>query len=89
MAAGLKNFRANSKPVYSVPDNPKTRTSMVEGEGAASLGCHGIMACTVINIMEQVALIKSSLLLKIQKQKTQTLQLFTKIIKTEIIYKSY
>ena len=39
-------------------------------------------------IIKQVALNKSSLLLKIQKQKTQTLQLFTEIIKMESIYKS-
>jgi hypothetical protein len=39
-------------------------------------------------MMEQVALNKSSLLPKIQTQSTQTLQLFTKIIKTESIYKS-
>ncbi len=36
-------------------------------------------------MIEQVALNKSSLLLKIQEQNTQT---FTKIIKTESIYKS-
>jgi hypothetical protein len=39
-------------------------------------------------IIEQVASNKSSLLLKIQNQNTQTLQLFAKIIKTESIYKS-
>jgi hypothetical protein len=39
-------------------------------------------------IIEQVSWIKSSLLLKIQKQSTQTLELFTKIIKMESIYKS-
>jgi hypothetical protein len=33
------------------------------------------------NLTEQVARNKSSLLLKIQKQNTQTLQLFTKIMK--------
>ncbi len=38
-------------------------------------------------MLEQVAY-KSSLLPKIQKQSTQALQLFTKIIKTESIYKS-
>ena len=37
----------------------------------------------ITSIAEQVALNKSSLLLKIQKQNTQTLQLFTVIIKTE------
>ncbi len=36
----------------------------------------------------QVASNKSSLLLKIQKQNTQTLQLFTKIIKMDSKYKS-
>jgi len=36
-------------------------------------------------IIEQVASNKSSLLPKIQKQNTETLQLFTKIIKTESI----
>jgi hypothetical protein len=40
-------------------------------------------------IIEQVAWNKSSLLLNIIIQNTQTLQLFTVIIKTEIIYKSY
>ncbi len=39
-------------------------------------------------IIEQVSWIKSSLLLMIQKQNTQTLELFTKIIKKESIYKS-
>ncbi len=39
-------------------------------------------------IKEQVALNKSSLLLKIQKQNAQTLRLFIKIIKRESIYKS-
>ncbi len=34
-------------------------------------------------IIEQVTLSKPSLLLQIQKQNTQTLQLFTDIIKTE------
>jgi hypothetical protein len=38
--------------------------------------------------MEQVALYKSSLLLKIILESTQTLQLITKIIKTESIYKN-
>jgi hypothetical protein len=37
-------------------------------------------------IIKQVASNKSSLLLKIILQNTQTLQLFTKIIKTESIY---
>jgi hypothetical protein len=37
---------------------------------------------------EQVTSNKSSLLLKIQKLNTQILQLFTKIIKLESIYKS-
>jgi hypothetical protein len=40
------------------------------------------------HIIEQVALNKSSLLLKIQEQNIQTLQLFTMIIKTESVYKS-
>jgi hypothetical protein len=39
--------------------------------------------------IEQVILNKSSLLLKIQKQNTQTLQLITRIIKTESVYKRY
>jgi hypothetical protein len=39
-------------------------------------------------MIEQVALNKSSLLLKIQKQNAQTLRLFIKIIKRESIYKS-
>jgi len=39
--------------------------------------------------MEQVALNKSSLFLTIILQNAQTLQLFTKIIKTESIFKSY
>jgi hypothetical protein len=39
-------------------------------------------------IAEQVAWTKSSSLLKIQKYKAQTLQLFMKIIKMESIYKS-
>jgi hypothetical protein len=38
--------------------------------------------------MEQVASYKSSLLLKIILESTQTLQLITKIIKTESIYKN-
>ncbi len=47
--------------------------------------CHGALryAC----IIEQVALNKSNLQLKIILQNTQTLQLFKKIIKTESIYK--
>ncbi len=40
-------------------------------------------------IIEHFALNKSSLLLKIQKQNTQTLQLFTMLIKIESIDKSY
>ncbi len=39
-------------------------------------------------IMEQVALNKSSLLLKIQKVKHVELQIFTKIIKTKIFTKT-
>ncbi len=39
-------------------------------------------------LIEQVAWIKSNLLLKIQKQKTQTLQIFTEVIKQKSIYKS-
>jgi hypothetical protein len=39
-------------------------------------------------MIEQVAFNKSSLLLKIHKQNTQTLKIFTKIINTESIYKS-
>jgi hypothetical protein len=39
-------------------------------------------------MIEQVALVKSSLVLKMQ-MKTQTFPLFTRIMKTEIIYKSY
>jgi hypothetical protein len=38
--------------------------------------------------MEQVALNKSSLLLKIQKLKHVELKLFTNIIKTKCIYKT-
>ncbi len=45
----------------------------------------GVTGCTT----EQVALNKSSLLLKIQMQNTQALQLFTLVIKTETIDKSY
>jgi hypothetical protein len=41
------------------------------------------------NTIEQVALSISSLLLKITLLNTQTLQLFTKIIKAESIYKSF
>jgi hypothetical protein len=40
-------------------------------------------------IIEQVALNKSNLLLKIFSQKTQTLQPLTKMVKVEIMYKSY
>ncbi len=40
-------------------------------------------------IIKQVALNKSRLSLKIQMQNQQTLQLFTRIIKTESIYKIY
>ncbi len=40
-------------------------------------------------MIEQVVKAKSSLLLKNIFQGTQTLQLFTKIIKTESIYKIY
>jgi len=40
------------------------------------------------SITEQVASNKSNLLLKILMQNTQTVQLFTEIIKTESIYKS-
>ncbi len=44
-----------------------------------------IVACAVnmITIIDQIALNKSSVLLKIQKQNTHTLQLFTEIIKTD------
>jgi hypothetical protein len=38
--------------------------------------------------IEHFALNKSSLLLKVQKENTQTFQLFKKIIKIESIYKS-
>jgi len=41
------------------------------------------------NIIEQAASNKSSLLLRMQIDNTQTLQLFTMIIKTESILKSY
>jgi hypothetical protein len=41
------------------------------------------------NAIEQVALNKSSLLLMTILQNTQTLQVFTQIIKTESFYKSY
>ncbi len=41
------------------------------------------------SIIDQVASIKSSLLLKIILEKHTTLQLFTRVIKTESIYKSY
>jgi hypothetical protein len=44
---------------------------------------------TVMTMIEQVACIKSNLLLTIHMQSTQTLQLFTMIIKMESIYKSY
>ncbi len=51
------------------------------------------LACTYyypsLMIIDQVALNKSGLLLKIQMQSTQALQLLTKVIKTESIYKSY
>jgi hypothetical protein len=40
-------------------------------------------------IIEQVALNKSNLLLKIVSQNTQTLQPLTKMDKVEIMYKSY
>ncbi len=40
-------------------------------------------------IIEQVALDKSSLLLKISLQNAQTLQLFTNIFKPESIYMRY
>jgi Ras family len=40
-------------------------------------------------MIEQVASNKSSLLLTIQIENAQTFQLFTRIIKTENIYKSY
>ncbi len=40
-------------------------------------------------VKEQVAANKSSLLLKIQIENAQALQLFTNIIKTKSIYKSY
>ncbi len=43
----------------------------------------------VTDMMEQVALNKSSLLLKIILQNSQTLQLFGMDIKTECSYKSY
>ncbi len=42
-----------------------------------------------MDIIDQVGSNKSSLVLKVQIQNTQTLQLFTKRIKTESIYKSY
>jgi hypothetical protein len=41
------------------------------------------------HIIEQAASDKSSLILKIILQNTQTLQIFTKIIKTESIHRSY
>ncbi len=41
-----------------------------------------------VTVFEQVAWNKSSALLQIQIQNTQTLQIFTKMIKTESIYKS-
>ncbi len=44
-----------------------------------------VLAITI----EQVAFNKLTLLLKMKIQNTQTLQLFTNIIKTEIFYKSY
>ncbi len=42
----------------------------------------------MIHLIEQVALKKSSLLLKVQKQNAQGLKLFRLIIKREIINKS-
>ncbi len=46
------------------------------------------MAVFKVSCIEQVASNNLSLLLKIQKLNTQILELFTKIIKTESIYKS-
>jgi hypothetical protein len=40
-------------------------------------------------MIEEAAWSKTSLLLKIQMQRTQTSQLFTRIIEKESIYKSY
>jgi hypothetical protein len=54
-----------------------------------SLGGVNLSAKDYHSIIKQVASNKSSLLLKIQKQSTQTLRLVKKIIETESIYKSY
>jgi len=51
-------------------------------------GLFGHLSVSTYTIIEQVAFNKSRLLLKIILQNTSTLQLFTKKIKTEIIYKS-
>ncbi len=54
------------------------------------MGCHDIQQDVGKEfIIKQVAWNESSLILKIILQNTQTLQKFTKIIKTESIYKSY
>jgi hypothetical protein len=52
---------------------------------------HRTKSKMITNVIESVAVAsnKLSILLKIILQDTQTLQLFTKIIKTESIYKSY
>ncbi len=52
-------------------------------------GWTGKQTNKLTDIVKQVAWNKSSLLLNLQIQSTQTLQLFTWVIKTESIYKSY
>ncbi len=47
-----------------------------------------MLSVVMLNVMKQVAWSKSSLLLRIQKQNTQALQLFTERIKKGSIYKS-
>ncbi len=47
---------------------------------------HSVWTIDMTIIIEQVSWNKSSLFLKIILQNTQTLQLFTKIVKTEFIY---
>jgi hypothetical protein len=63
----------SSIPAYTIP----------------ALTNYWVVLFSISSTIEQVASIKSSLLLQIQMQNTQTLKLFTINIKTEIVYKCY
>jgi hypothetical protein len=79
--------------MFVCPGNTNQRGSFSTIDLLIKVACFVKMVSNIFKIIliiiKQGALNKSSLILKIQMQKHKTLQLFTKIIKTESSYKSY